>query len=312
MDVTVVICTYNRSELLAQALESVSRQALPSSIEWEVLVVDNNSTDRTSPIVQEYIQRSPGLFRYLFEPAAGKSHALNAAIREARGDILAFTDDDVTVEPTWLQNLTAELQKGEWAGAGGPVLPQRSFSLPPWLSADYPRTFAPLALFNLGPRPCALRESPYGNNMAFRRTMFEKYGGFRTDLGPQPDSRNSRKCEDSEFGHRLLAAGERLRYEPSAKVYHAMPETRLRKQYFLTWWFDKGRSDLCEFGIPSGVKWIIGGIPLYLFRRLIVWTLRWAIAVVPSRKFFCHTQVRWLVGQIVESWQRRGTFPGSG
>jgi glucosyl-dolichyl phosphate glucuronosyltransferase len=305
MNVSVILCTYNRCGALTKALESVAVQILPHSVTWEVLVADNNSDDQTRAVVESFCVRYPDRFRYLFEPKQGKSHALNAAIHEARGAILAFMDDDVTVEPTWLQNLTANLYSGEWVGAGGLILPEQTFTPPRWLSLEERYASGPLALFDLGPEARELAEPPFGNNMAFRRKMFQRYGGFRTDLGPQPGSRNPQKCEDSEFGHRLLAAGERLRYEPSAKVYHALPKSRLRKRYFLDWWFDKGRSDLRELGIPPEVRWFFGGIPLCMLRRLAVWTLRCMFAVKPSRRFFCRTQVRWLAGQVVEARRQR-------
>lgn len=138
MDITVVICTNNRGHILAKALERVGASILPESFSWEVLVVDNNSNDQTRQIVEEISQRYPGRFRYFFEAQMGKSYALNAGVREARGEILAFMDDDVLVESTWLQNLTAELHGAEWAGAGGRTLPEQAIALPRWLSLKGP------------------------------------------------------------------------------------------------------------------------------------------------------------------------------
>src|SRR5208282_3321540 len=168
MDITVILCTYNRCESLARALDSVAAQILPESIEWEVLVTDNNSNDQTRDVVKDRCHRYPGHFRYLFESQQGKSHALNAGIREARGDILAFTDDDVTVEPTWLHDLTAALHTGEWGGAGGRTLPERTFLPPRWLSLEGRYALGPLAAFDRGLVAGELTEPPVGNNMAFR------------------------------------------------------------------------------------------------------------------------------------------------
>jgi len=306
MKITTILCTYNRCQSLAKALESTTALRLPEPDEWEVLVVDNNSSDRTREVVGEFCRRYPRCFRYLFEAQQGKSHALNAGIREAHGDILAFMDDDVTVDPTWLQNLTASLHNGEWAGAGGRILPQQTFVPPPWLSLGEPRALAPFALFDLGPEAGELTETPFGNNMAFRRAMFEKYGAFRTDLGPRPGSEI--RSEDSEFSQRLLAAGERLRYEPSAVVYHEIPECRLQKKYFLDWWFDKARAEVRGSSIRTRTQWRCSGIPLHMFRRLAVWTLRWMVAVEPSQRFSCKLKVWGMAGEIVESYhQARAT-----
>ena len=212
--------------------------------------MDNNSTDRTRAVVEDSCRRHPGRFRYVFEPHPGKSYALNTGLQEARGEIVAFIDDDVKVEPTWLHNLTAVLHNGDWAGAGGRTLPERPFPPPRWLDLGAPHALAPLAVFDRGLDARELTETPFGNNMAYRREMFRKYGGFRIDLGPRAGSRVPQKCEDVEFGQRLLTAGERLRYEPSAIVYHAVPDCRVQKTYFLAWWFDKARADIDAFGIP--------------------------------------------------------------
>ena len=272
-------------------------------MQWDVLVVDNNSQDRTCELVEDFCRRYPDRFRYLFEPQPGKSYALNAGIREARGDVLAFTDDDVTVEPAWLQNLTAALHNGEWSGAGGRTLPDRTFLPPRWLSIEGRYAVAPIGLFDRGPNACGLTEAPFGNNMAYRREMFEKYGGFRTDLGPRLGSRDPQKCEDSEFGCRLLGAGERLRYEPSAVLYHAVPESRIQKGYFLEWWFDKARSDVRAFGVDRN-HICYKGIPLVLFRRLALWTLRWMVATNPRVRFDRKIKVWTNAGFIAESYHR--------
>src|ERR1700677_4161324 len=106
MDISVIVCAYNRCESLAKTLDSIAQSILPGATTWEVLVVDNNSTDQTAEVIQDFCRKYPPHFRYLFEPAQGKSYALNAGILESRGDILAFADDDITVESTWLQRLT--------------------------------------------------------------------------------------------------------------------------------------------------------------------------------------------------------------
>jgi glucosyl-dolichyl phosphate glucuronosyltransferase len=302
-DVTVVLCTYNRCNSLAKALDSVAASVLPESVEWEVLIVDNNSPDRTRDVVEEFCRRYPSRFRYLFEPRQGKSYALNSAIEESRGNVLAFVDDDVTVESTWLQNLTTGLCSGEWAGVGGRILPQWPCAPPSWLPEKEWFGRAPLTVFDLGLEASPLTDAPFGANMAFHRRMFEKHGAFRTDLGPGPNSK-IRNNEDTEFGRRLLAAGERLRYEPTALVYHPVPQNRLKRGYFLTWWFNKGRADIREVGVAADTKWVVSGIPLYLFRRLAVGAVRWLVTFDPSRRFSRRLAVWLAAGTIVESYRQ--------
>ena len=305
MKISVILCTHNRCQSLAKALNSLAALTLPESVEWEVLVVDNNSSDGTREVVQrDFLGRYPRRFRYLFEPQPGKSYALNAGIRQAQGDILAFTDDDVTVEKTWLRNLTAALNNSEWAGAGGRVVAEWACPPPLWLSLEGRYALGDtLALFDRGGEAHELSENPFGANMAFRKAMFERYGGFRTDLGPRAGSREPQKSEDAEFGRRLLDAGERLRYEPSAIVHHWVPENRLQKKYFLAWWFDKGRSDFRKSEIRPDAK---GHWPILprLLRRLISSTLRWMMAIQQHRRFYNKVQVWELAGQLAETYRQ--------
>ena len=156
---------------------------------------------------------------------------------------------------------------------------------------------APLALFDLGLEAGPLAEAPFGANMAFPKAVFAKYGGFRVDLGPGSGTHCG---EDSDFVQRLLTAGERLWYKPLAIVYHPVPSNRLRKQYFLNWWFNKGRSEVRALGLPSNVKLVVAGIPLRLFRRLAVWTVRWTLAVRPVHRFCNKLEVWSLAGHILE------------
>ena len=185
MKTTVILCTYNRCESLAKVLASAACLELPKSVDWEVLVVDNNSSDRTGEVVEEFCRRYPGRFRYLFEPRQGKSHALNAGIREARGDVIAFIDDDVMVEPRGFQNLTAALHDGQWAGAGGRILPQHHLFLPTG-SAEGPVRVAPLALFDPDLAAGPLAEPPYGTNMAFHRRSLKSMGASVPTWVPAP------------------------------------------------------------------------------------------------------------------------------
>lgn len=299
--ITVIVCTYNRAGTLPKALESVATQALPPSVRWEILVVDNNSSDETRQVVEEFQRRYPGRFRYLLEPQQGVSHARNAGIRDAQGDIVAYIDDDETAAAGWLQNLTANLQSGEWVGAGGRIVPQWNCSRPRWLSSENSFTTAPLAAFDIGTDKEELSEPPFTANVAFRKEIFARLGGFRTDLGRSGKSLLSN--EDTEFGRRVLAAGGRLRYEPSAVTYHPVEKNRVRRSYFLKWWFNKGRSDVREIGIRSEGKHLLG-IPLRLFRHVAAEVMRWTVTAEPSRRFICQLKVSACVGEAFESFRQ--------
>jgi len=179
---------------------------------------------------------------------------------------------------------------------------------PRWLGLGEPYYLGGIlcAIFDLGDEPCELDDAPYGVNMAFRRVMFEKYGSFRTDLGPSPHRDIPRPNEDTEFGRRVMAAGERLRYEPSAVVYHPVPENRVRKEYFLDWWFDYGRAMVREWGRGPDV-W---GIPRPYLSILKCGTIgmassvmKWITAVDPRERFKCKCWVWMADGR----WGNRST-----
>jgi glycosyltransferase involved in cell wall biosynthesis len=288
--ITTILCTYNRCQSLSKALESVAASTFDDEVEWEVLVVDNNSHDDTRKIVEEFCHRYPRRFRYLFEPQQGKSYALNSGIREARGDVLAFMDDDVTVEPTWLQNLTAGLHDSQWVGAAGRIVLQWPSSLPNWLSKDGPHPRHGLPGFDLGPEAKELLCPPGGTNMAFRKSVFERYGGFRTDLGPSSSRGIPLTSEEDEFGQRLISAGMPLRYERSAVVYHPLPDAKISKEYLLARAFDQGHLHARESQIGL----------VRLICILAAWTLRWMISVKPPVRFWRKATVWEKVGTIVE------------
>ena len=294
LDITVILCTFNGCRSLGKTLDSVAASTLPEGVEWEVLVVDNNSTDQTREVVEDFCRRFPGRFRYLFESQPGKSFALNSGCREARGDVLAFLDDDSTVGPTWLQNLTHTLGGDEWAGAGGRIVLQWPPSLPTWLSIEGPYARHYFPDFDEGETAKELTRPPYGPNMAFRKKMFEKYGGFRTDLGPSPNREVPRMFDDTEFGSRLLAAGEKLRYEPTAVVYVAIAEDRIRKTHFLGRCFDWGRAEARLFGVPRA----------HLLCSLVTWVMRWIIAVEPRKRFHRRLVVWEKLGSVVELYRQ--------
>jgi glycosyltransferase involved in cell wall biosynthesis len=299
MHITVIVCTFNRSGLLPTALESILASEIPTDITWEILVADNNSNDDTRVVIEDLIHRNPGRCRYVFEPRPGKSNALNTAIAMATGDVLAFVDDDVTVHPQWLCRLTAPLLNGPWMGSGGRVLAQWKSAVPAWLDTESWMLAGPLVHFDPRLDAGQLNETPVGTNMAFRKSLFECYGGFRTDLGPCPGSQI--RNEDSEFVRRLLQAGEPLYYEPAAIVYHPIPNNRLTKDYFLAWWFDKGRSDIRDSRISLELQWTVCGIPLRFFRQLIRWVIQWMFTVNGKGRFGCKVCVWKLFGQIAES-----------
>src|SRR5688572_21690055 len=134
LDVTVVICTFNRASLLAQTLRGLALQTCPG-LRWEVIVVDNNSGDDTRARVEAERRLFPVPLRYVFEATQGKSVALNTGIAAARGQIVAMTDDDVRLPPSWLEAATRPLRdRADIDYTGGPVQPIWEVPPPGWLN----------------------------------------------------------------------------------------------------------------------------------------------------------------------------------
>lgn len=288
MDFSVVVCTYNRPASLRETLESFTRLAVPPNLSLELLVVDNNSSDDTARVVQKFAEFSGLSIRYLFEPRQGKSHALNAGVREARGEVVAFTDDDVLFDPQWLINLEDLFKEYECIGVGGRVVPVWNHPKPSWLEMDGRQTVVhfdkgeAIRLFGADEGP------PIGANMAFRREAFEKYGLFRTDLGPGTGKQRI-TCEDEEFGFRVMKAGEKILYAPAAIVYHPVDTQRLTQSYALRWSFNLGRS-VVRLNLWRGKVASYHGIPRWLVRSLIANSLKWLISVDRDRRF-CHRRL---------------------
>ncbi len=298
--ISVVICTYNRASSLRRTLLSLRHLVASPGLAWEVIVVNNNSTDATSAVIAEFGAGASWPVRELFEGRQGKSFGLNAAVEQACGEILAFTDDDTVVDPGWLSALVSAIEESGCIGGGGrivPVLPQRA---PRWLTFEGPHHLMNLAVFDYGSTRRMLAAPPFGPNMAFRRAAFEKYGLFRTDLGPTVG--RYLPGQDTEFGRRLLAAGERLVYAPDAVVRHVHQVRKMSRRHFESWYFRYGRTSARVFTPPDQTV-RIWGVPRYLFRSLVVSLGKWIVSVDSPRRFRRKLDVCQTVGEIVETFR---------
>lgn len=235
---SVVIGTYNRCHVLRGALESVLNQA-DVHVPYEVIVVDNNSTDDTRNVVEKLRNRYDNLV-YCFESTQGVSHARNKGIEIARGSLIAFTDDDIRPEPNWVAGLFEGFRTfPEVDCIGGKVLPEPVTQFPVWLTTKY---WTPLALLDLGDKPLELNPRHgaglVGANLAVRASVFKDIGLFRAQLQRVKDSIGS--LEDHEFQIRLWVAGKRLMYLPSLIVYAEVLEERLTRDYHRRWYCGHG------------------------------------------------------------------------
>lgn len=261
--ISVVVCTFNRCVSLQDTLESLMRQALPSGLTLEIIVVDNNSTDRTAAVVALAAERSPWPLRYVLETTQGLSVARNTGIAAAHGNIVAFTDDDVIPEPSWVRALSKAFIEHHGDCVGGKILPLWLQPPPTWLASAGPSShlWDILALLDRGSevRVAGARQWNllYGANMAFRKSLFDEVGTFRTDLGPR--GADCSRGDDTDMLMRLLRTSKRVVYTPHAVVRHKVPPQRLRLSYLRRWQFGSGRSNTrLTTAAPQGIpRWLV-------------------------------------------------------
>jgi glucosyl-dolichyl phosphate glucuronosyltransferase len=289
--ISVIVCTYNRSHSLQVTLASLQRMQTPPDLAWELVIVDNNSSDDTEEVIRAYQRTAPFAVRYFFEGTQGHSQARNRGIVEAKGVVLAFTDDDVTVDPHWLAKLSESYDRFDCLGVGGRIVPVWSSARPAWLREDGPYALMrAIVSFDQGEDACVLKTPPFGANMSFRRSAFERYGLFRTDLGRR--GAQLMGSEDTEFGRRLLSNNERLIYNSQVIVHHPVERDRLTKGYFQRWYFEYGRALIRTGASPRSLESL---------RELAASLVRWTTAVDPQRRFYYRLVACRSLGRLRES-----------
>jgi glycosyltransferase involved in cell wall biosynthesis len=208
VDFSVIICSYNRCESLRRTLQSIEAMICPADVKWEVIVVDNNSTDGTALIVDQFQRNNRVPIVYLFQALQGKSYALNFGISNSKGDIVLFIDDDCIVDEDWLSSINKEFKRDDsLSGVGGRVELYDSRDQPVSIRTFRERRYLDRSsLFNLIP----------GCNMAFRRGVFESVGKFDVNFGPG----KKMVVEDADFIYRTYKRGFKLVYSPDVLVFH--------------------------------------------------------------------------------------------
>ena len=277
-DATVLIPTFNRAALLDETLQSLRGLRLRRDRTWNAIVVDNNSTDGTRAVVERHARDFPVPLQYLFEQQQGRSSALNAGLAAADGCIVAMTDDDVLVDEAWLEAACAALLDETDPGiayAGGPVSPIWEVDPPAWLDLTRGDLWGTIAIQDHGAERFVYedrRKVPLGANMAARRSLFDRIGGFRADLG-RSSGRLVMGQEVPELLMRVRGAGLRGVYLPAMHVRHHIPARRLQRAYFRRWWYGKGvsRSALeqsrptTELGIDLASTPHVFRVPRYMY-----------------------------------------------
>ncbi len=277
MIVTVAICTWNRAALLDRTLAHM-RGLAPPGAEWELLVVNNNSTDDTDAVIAKHSSALP--LRGLRETKQGLSNARNCAIDSARGELLVWTDDDVLVDANWLAaHVAAACAHPGAAYFGGPVDPWFAVEPPRWVHRHLERLGGPFAIRQFGSevRPFAPGEAPFGANMAFRTAVLRD---FRFDPQLGRIGAEMLSGEETALIDRVReSAGPGVWVGP-ARVRHYIPAERLTAGYVRRYFHGLGRTQARQ--VPPGAGRLVFGAPGWLLRRYAVARAK-ELALAPFR-----------------------------
>lgn len=247
MKLSVIIPTRNRSELLGKALESLTAQTL-SQEHFEVIVVDNGSTDNTFEVVNSFKTRLKNI-RYFLEHQPGLHVGRHKGFLEAKSDLLVYADDDIEALPTWLQAIENSFGDEEVFMVGGKCLPRFEGEPPAWLNAMWSpnaageRILGCLSVIDLGSKirfvdPYHI----YGCNFTIRRSVLFEAGGFHPDGMPQELIR-FRGDGESHVSQYVQSKGYKALYNPMASIYHWVPKSRMTIDYFCRRSYNQGVSN---------------------------------------------------------------------
>ena len=286
VQLSVVMSTYNRGELLADAVRSILAQRHANTPQFELIIVDNNSTDGTREVIERFAAVDARV-RYVFEPQQGSSCGRNAGIRAARASLIAFTDDDVRAQPDWLAAIMRAFDEHpDTDVVGGRVLPIWPVTPPGWLTRDH---WMPLALVDYGDTPLGVSANHpiclVTANCSFRRRIFDLVGVFAPEFGLSKDGILG-SVEDQELQLRVMRAGRRVFYDPRIVVHAAIQPDRLQRTYHRRWHSGHGhfhallRSEDME---QTRVGTLLG-VPAHLYRQAFHDLIGWARAEVTRNR----------------------------
>jgi len=264
MDLSVIICTYNRAHYLKGLLQRLFVQRVPQGLQWEILIVDNNSVDSTSEVVKRSVENSPVPLRYLREAKQGLSYARNKGITVSEGRYLVFIDDDAIPQEDWVSALYRGFQRYGCDFVAGRIYLKSETIFPSWLTKEL---WGFLGFLDYGTEPFLLDEAhpPFGGNFAIARVVFEEVGLFDPSFGRRPGEQYG--GEEYDLFLRLLKATKKGYYLPDAVVYHIIEKHKLTKRYFRLLHYYEGRNNGKSYDLRGGRH--ISGIPLFVFPQLI-------------------------------------------
>lgn len=229
---TAIICTYNRAKYIGNLLESIAANDLAKS-EYEIVLVDNNCTDNTREICEAFAAAHKDVsFRYVVEPEQGLSAARNKGIKEAKGDLIVYIDDDALIDTWYLRTIVEYMSDHpEISAVGGPIIPSyEDTEEPKWMTRYTKELLCGYLYFGDEIRPFPGERYPGGGNAAYRAEVFEKVGLFNTALGRKGNGLMG--SEEKDIFDKMKAQGMRFMYLPKMILHHLIPQKKLERDYF--------------------------------------------------------------------------------
>ncbi|MBI4569980.1 MAG: glycosyltransferase family 2 protein [Planctomycetes bacterium] len=275
MRLTVAVCTWNRCERLRAGLTEMTRLLPQEGVEWELLVVNNNSTDATDDVIASFAGRLP--VRRLFEPRQGVAYARNLAVREAAGDYIVWTDDDTAVDHEWLRAYVRAFRDHPAAAVfGGPIAPWWSVTPPAWLATAFDLVSDAYGVREFGDQPLKLSDTvvPFGANMAVRSAEHRRFL-YDPTTGRAP-GRDTRGLETPVI-RAVLAAGGEGWWTPEARVRHYIPPEFVNGGYIRRFYFAEGKRYSRYHPDPRHPRLLLGR-PIGLWRAALASALRYRLA----------------------------------
>lgn len=231
MELSVIVSTFNRIDDLQRLIDSLLEQNISTSIAWEIVVSNNGSTDGTGEVIESLVITSSIPIRYIYQPQKAKSYGLNAAIRVAKGNFLAFTDDDIIIPVDWVRNILEYFNNNPNTSCiGGPVELYNEKDKD--ISVRTSKTFAAYDKENFNPGYMPI----IGCNMILTRSLVETVGSFDVRMGPGSYIGCS---EDLDYIYRVLELGFTIQYVPDILVLHnhgrknLMDVSKVKKRYMI-------------------------------------------------------------------------------
>lgn len=267
---SVIICTYNRAKYIGNLLESIAKNDIAKS-EYEIILVDNNCTDDTHAICDAFSQAHPDIaFRYVLEPEQGLSAARNKGIREAKGDILVYIDDDALVDGDYLRIYAEHFATNpKTMAAGGPIEPLYETSAPAWMTTYTKALLTGWLHYGDRVREFPKGRYPGGGNAAYRKEVFEQVGLFNTALGRKGSGLMG--SEEKDIFDKMHSLDMTILYLPTPILHHIIPQSKLEQPYFDKLTYQIGVSERQRTLDISRAKYI---------KRLISEAIKWAGTLV--------------------------------